>query len=113
MPRSIRPPNRITDDLLTDDSGNQWHRVRSDMTRAAVLRLLADPTVRVGVHAERRTLRWISDADRERVWRQEIQPKFHDRPDDGARTPTPGQLPFHGTLWRRRGKQLLVFDDFD
>jgi hypothetical protein len=113
MPRSRRSHNRITDDLLTDDSGNQWHRVRSDLSRAAVLRLLADRTVRVGVHSERRMLRWISDADRERVWSEEIEPKFHDRPDDGTVTPTPGPPAFHGTLWRRRGNQMLVFDDFD
>ncbi len=112
MPRSRRSPNRITDDLLTDDSGNQWHRVRGDVPRAAVVRLLADRTVRVGVHAERRLLRWISDADRDRVWSEEIEPKFHDRVD-GTVTPMPGPLPFHGTLWRRRGHQMLVFDDFD
>jgi hypothetical protein len=113
MARSRRSHNRITDNLLTDDSGNQWHRVRSDVPRAAVVRLLADRTVRVGVHCERRMLRWISDADRERVWREEIEPKFHDCPDDATVTPTSGQLAFHGTLWRRRGNQMLVFDDFD
>lgn len=113
MPRSRRSHNRITDDLLTDDIGNQWHRVRNDLPRAAVLRLLADRTVRVGVHSERRMLRWISDADRERVWSEEIEPKFHDCPPEGTLTSTPGQLPFRGTLWRRRGNQMLVFDDFD
>lgn len=42
MPRSIRSHNRITDDLLTDDAGNQWHRVRSDLRRDAVVQLMAD-----------------------------------------------------------------------
>lgn len=109
----MRIHNRITDDLLSDDAGNQWHRVRSDLPRDAVLRLLADRTIRVGVHSERRSLRWISDADRAQVWSQEIEPKFHDRSDDGTATPAPGQLSFHGTLWRRRGNKMLVFDDFD
>ncbi len=113
MPRSRRSHNRISDDLLTDDVGNQWHRVRNGLLRAAVLRLLADRTVRVGVHSERRMLRWISDADRERVWSEEIEPKFNDCAPEGILTPTPGQLPFRGTLWRRRGNQMLVFDDFD
>lgn len=113
MPRSIRPHNRIDDDLLTDDSGNQWRRVRTDLLRAAVIRLLADRTVRVGVHAERRMLRWISDAERERVWIEEIEPRFHDRSNDRTATLARGHLPLRGTLWRRRGKDMLVFDDFD
>ena len=113
MPRSIRPHNRITDDLLTDDSGNQWRRVRSDLRRAVVVRLLTDRTVRVGVHSERRAVRWISDADREQVWSAEIEPRFYDGPNDRTATDPPGQLPFHGTLWRRRGNEMLVFDDFD
>jgi hypothetical protein len=58
-------------------------------------------------------LRWIPDSERERAWTEEIEPNFHDRASDGTPTPAPGQLPFHGTLWRRRGNQLLVFDDFD
>lgn len=109
----MRPHNRIEDDLLTDDAGNQWRRVRSDLPRAAVSRLLADRTVRVGVHAERRMLRWIPDAERERVWSEEIEPQFHDRSKDGPATLAPGHLPFHGTLWRRGGREMLVFDDFD
>ena len=112
MPRSIRSPNRISDDVLTDDSGNQWHLVRRGLTQSAVVRLLADPTVRIGVHSERRSLRWISDADRERAWAEEIRPRFASGPAREAGA-TPGQLPFHGTLWRRRASQMLVFDDFD
>ena len=69
-------------------------RVRSDLRRAVVIQLLADRTVRVGVHSERRALWWISDADRERVWSAEIEPRFY----DGTATDPPGQLPFHGTL---------------
>jgi hypothetical protein len=110
VPRSRRSPNRIEDDVLVDDAGNQWHRSNRDLSRAAVARLLADPAVRVGVHAERRSLRWIPDGERERVWREEIEPNFHDR---DATSANPGRLPFHGTLWRRRGNQLLLFDDFD
>ncbi len=56
-------------------------------------------------------LRWIPEADRQRVWRDEIEPNFHDR--DAHPASALGNLPFHATLWRRRGKQLLVFDDFD
>jgi len=113
MPRSIRSHNRISEDLLTDDSGNLWHRVRGELSRDAVVRLLADRAVRIGVHAERRSLRWISDEDRERVWSQEIEPRFYDGSHEGIPRPAPGQLPFHGTLWRRRGNKMLVFDDFD
>jgi hypothetical protein len=47
-------------------------------------------------------VRWIPGSDRQRVWDDEIEPNFHDRA--GA---------FYGTLWRRRGKELLLFDDFD
>jgi hypothetical protein len=110
MPRSIRSPNRITDDSLVDDVGYQWHRSNKELGRGAIARLLADPDVRVGVHAGRANVRWIADAERERVWTEEIEPNFHDH---GGERATSAQLPFHGTLWRRRGKQLLVFDDFD
>jgi hypothetical protein len=113
VPRSRRPPNRITDDVLTDDTGNQWQRVRNDLSRGAVRRLLADGTVRIGVHADRRMLRWISDTDRERVWIEEIEPNFADHAPDATTPPTPGPLPLRGSLWRRRGDQMLVFDDFD
>lgn len=113
MPRSRRSPNRITDDSLVDDAGYQWYRVTKDLRRDAIARLLADADVRVGVHAGRAMLRWIPEADRQRVWRDVIEPNFHDRAGDTIAASTPGQLPFHGTLWRRRGKQLLVFDDFD
>jgi hypothetical protein len=102
VPRSIRPPNRIDDDSLTDDAGYQWLRVNKDLRRDAIARLLADPEVRVGVHALRANVRWIPGSDRQRVWDDEIEPNFHDRA--GA---------FYGTLWRRRGKELLLFDDFD
>ncbi len=57
-------------------------------------------------------MRWIDDTERERVWTEEVEPNFHDHADAIA-TATPGQLPFHATLWRRRGKELLLFDDFD
>ena len=112
MPRSRRSPNRITDDSLVDDAGYEWYRVNKDLRRDAIARLLGDPDVRVGVHAGRARLRWIADVERERVWSEEIEPNFHDHADAIA-TFTPRQLPFHGTLWRRRGKQLLIFDDFD
>jgi hypothetical protein len=101
------------DDSLVDDFGNQWYLVNKGLSRTAIARLLADPAVRVGVHAGRARLRWIPDGDRERVWREEIEPNFHDPAGAGTATSTPGGLPFHGTLWRRRGSQLLVFDDFD
>ena len=113
VPRSRRSPNRITDDSLVDDIGNEWHRVDNDLGRDEIARLLADAEVRVGVHAGRARLRWLADAERERVWREEIEPNLAARGDDATATSTPGQLPFHGTLWRRRGKQLLMFDDFD
>ena len=109
MSRSIRSPNRITDDTLVDDKGYQWHRANKNLRRDAIARLLVDPEVRVGVHAGRALVRWIPDAERERVWREEIEPHFHDCVDDSASPP----FPFHGTLWRRRGKELLLFDDFD
>jgi hypothetical protein len=112
VPRSRRSPNRITDDSLVDDAGYEWYRVNKDLRREAITRLLSEPDVRVGVHAGRSRLRWISDGERQRVWSEEIEPNFHDRAA-ATGTSTPGQLPFHGTLWRRRGKQLLVFDDFD
>jgi hypothetical protein len=112
VPRSRRSPNRITDGSLVDDAGYEWYRVNKDLRRAAITRLLGDPEVRVGVHAGRSRLRWIADVDRERVWSEEIEPNFHDHGGATAAS-TPGQLPFHGTLWRRRGKQLLIFDDFD
>jgi len=102
VPRSIRARNRITDDALVDDVGYQWYRLAADLPRDAIGRLLADPDVRVGVHAQRASLRWIPETEKARVWRDEIEPNFHDR-----------NGPFHGTLWRRRGKQLLLFDDFD
>jgi hypothetical protein len=107
-----RSPNRITDDSLVDDAGYEWYRINKELRRDTIARLLDDPEVRVGVHAGRARLRWIADVERERVWSEEIEPNFHDRADAIA-TSTPGQLPFHGTLWRRRGKQLLIFDDFD
>ena len=113
MPRSRRSPNRITDDRLVDDAGYEWHRVDKELRRDAITRLLADPDVRVGVHAERTRLRWVPQADRERVWTEEIEPSFHDHAGDATSTGAPERLPFHGTLWRRRGKQLLLFDDFD
>jgi hypothetical protein len=40
MPRSIRSPSRITDDVLPDDHGYQWHRVRNDLGRGAIAELL-------------------------------------------------------------------------
>ncbi|MEY2427034.1 MAG: hypothetical protein QOI61_2606, partial [Actinomycetota bacterium] len=101
------------DDSLVDDAGSQWYRVNKDLERGAIARLLADPDVRVGVHAGRAMLRWVPDAERTRVWTQEVEPNFHDRASDAISASSPGQLPFHGTLWRRRGRQLLVFDDFD
>jgi hypothetical protein len=113
MPRSLRSPNRITDDSLVDDAGYEWYRVGPDLRRDAIARLLDDPDVRVGVHAGRARLRWIPDGDRQRVWSEEIEPNFHDQVRDAVATSALGPLPFHGTLWRRRGKQLLIFDDFD
>jgi hypothetical protein len=112
VPRSRRSPNRITGDSLVDDAGYQWYRVDKDLRRDVIVRLLGDPDVRVGVHAGRARLRWIADGERARVWSEEIEPHFHDRAGDASAS-TPAQLPFHGTLWRRRGKQLLIFDDFD
>jgi hypothetical protein len=113
MPRSRRSPNRITDDSLVDDAGYEWHRVNKDLRRDTVVQLLEDPDVRVGVHAGRARLRWIADGERERVWSEEIEPNFHDHTGDATASSSSGQLAFHGTLWRRRGKQLLIFDDFD
>jgi hypothetical protein len=112
MPRSRRSPNRITENSLVDDAGYQWYRVNKDLRRDAIARLLADPDVRVGVHAGRARLRWIADVERERVWSEEIEPNFHDH-GDAIATSTLRHRPFHGTLLRRRGKQLLMFDDFD
>jgi len=106
MPRSRRSPNRITDDRLVDDVGNEWYRVDRELTRDDVLQMLADPAVRVGVHAQRALVRWIPAADRDRVWREEIEPNF-------LAPATAARPPFHGTRWRRRGTDLLVFDDFD
>ena len=51
----------------------------------------------------------MPDVERERVWSEEIEPNFHDHAGDAIATSTPRQLPFHGTVWRRRGKQLLIF----
>jgi hypothetical protein len=113
MPRSRRSPNRISDDRLVDDVGNEWYRVNRDLERGDIVRLLADSSVRVGVHAQRSLVRWIPQGDTERVWREEIEPNFHDCPGSERLVAIPGQLPFHGTCWRRRGKYLLVFDDFD
>ena len=79
MPRSRRSPSRITDDSLVDDAGYEWHRVDKDLRRDAIARLLGDLDVRVGVHAGRARVRWIADVERERVWREEIEPNFHDR----------------------------------
>jgi hypothetical protein len=113
MPRSRRSHNRIAGDALVDDSGNEWHLVRSELGRDRIAQLLADPDVRVGVHARRALLRWIPKGDCERVWSEEIDPFFHDGTDQGVEPDAPQPLPFHGTLWRRRGRQMLVFDDRD
>jgi len=108
MPRSRRSPNRITDGQLVDDAGNEWHLVDKELSRHDIARLLADPDVRVGVRAQRALVQWVPPEAREHIWNEVVEPNFHDR----AAKPD-GPRPFHGTRWRRRGKDVLLFDDFD
>ncbi len=111
---SKEPKNRVTKDRLFDDAGQEWARVRNDLSRDEVRHLLAESSVKVGIHRNYGDpLRWVPAELRWQVWRSEIEPEFFDnrnwRPPPGA----PGQLPYRALLYRADGRQLLLFDCMD
>lgn len=108
------PKNRVTNDRLFDEAGQEWQLVRNDLFREEVVDLLADPGVKVGVHRNYGDpLRWIPAELRWQVWRSEIEPEFFDSPSWRPPHGAPGQLPYCGLLYRSAGRQLLLFDCMD
>jgi hypothetical protein len=104
--------NRVLEERLWDDVGREWSRVDNDLSRGQIAELLRRADVRVAVHRSMK-LRWVDSDEKLRVWRSEVEPKFHDRPDYRPPRGAPGQKPLVGTLWRSGDRELLVFDDFD
>lgn len=98
---------------LWDEKGREWLPFRDEVHRAEILQVLARDDVKVGIYTSRGVLRWVRPEDKWRVWREEIDRNFHDRPDYMPPRGAPGQLPYHGTLYRSGDDLLLVFDDFD
>ena len=113
MSRSTGSRNRFLGDRFFDDHGAEWVLEDRDLSRTRIADLLGTAGVRVAVHTSRSSLRWIDPAARLTIWKAEIEPNFHDRKDYRPPPNAPGQLPFHGTLWKRDGQVLLIFDDFD
>src|SRR2546423_12370217 len=105
------PRNRITNDRLIADSGEEWELVRSELSRAEVVELLADSAVKVGVHQNYGDpLRWVPPELTQHFWRSEIEPDFFDNPGWQPPRSAPGQLPYQALLYRTRSRQLLLFD---
>jgi hypothetical protein len=98
---------------LWDETGREWQPFRDQVLRAEVLQLLARDDVKVGIYTGRRLLQWVRPEDTWRVWREDIDDNFHDRPDYKPPRSAPGQLPYHGTLYQSGDDLLLLFDDFD
>ncbi|HEX2849554.1 MAG TPA: hypothetical protein VHN98_03340, partial [Acidimicrobiales bacterium] len=57
-----------------------WADRGRELNRLEAARLLSLPTVEVAVAGEGGTRRWLDGGERRRVWRDEIEPNFHDQP---------------------------------
>jgi hypothetical protein len=69
--------NRVTNDRLFDEAGQEWKLVRNDLSREEIVHLLAEQAVKVGVHQNYGDpLRWVTAELRWQVWRSEIESEF-------------------------------------
>ena len=96
---------------LWDEAGREWQPQYVDIPKDQVLEMVRDPSVKMGIYRFASELVWVPAVQKERVWREEIQPNF----DVEAKVAwkARGQLPYVATLWRSGDDALLMFDDFD
>ncbi len=81
------------DGRLWDPSGVLYEREVEELTRSEAFDLVRDPDIQVAVSHASRPLRWLAPDERQRVWREELAPNFHDEPKWKPPTGAPGQLP--------------------
>ena len=110
MKRAPANRNRFTDARLWDDTGREWSRSSSGLSKADVEAVLGNPAIRVGVHEDFGQPLWWVEADRRRsVWIDQIAPRFADDTRPLARLPR-GRRPYSASRWTSNGDQLLVFE---
>ncbi len=108
--RNRSPRNRVLDDQLWDDEGQQWHRVRGEWADVHdVERHLANAR-RVVMHGFDRPMQWLTPTDAVHRW-QQIRPYCQDSGRYGAQRDAEG-LTYAAVVWRRDDKQLLGFEVF-
>jgi hypothetical protein len=101
------------DGRLWDTHGLEYHQVEEELTREMVITLVTDKAVVMAISRGSGSLMWPAEADRQQVWREDIEPNFHDQPGWKPPRSAPGQLPFHAELWVAGARRLLLLTDRD
>ncbi len=101
------------DGRLWDPSGVLYKREVEELTRSEAFDLVRDPDIQVAVSHASRSLRWLPPDQRQRVWRDEVAPNFHDEPNWKPPIGAPGQLPFHAELWKSGAGRVVLLTDRD
>ena len=101
------------DGRLWDPSGVQYEREVEELTRSEVFDFVRDANIQVAISHGSRPLRWLAPDQRQRVWREELAPNFHDEPNWKPPTGAPGQLPFHAELWKSGARRVVLVTDRD
>jgi hypothetical protein len=96
-----------------DASGVLYERDAEELTRSEALAVLSDPDIQIAISHASRPLRWLAADQRQRVWREELSPDFHDEPNWKPPTGALGQLPFHAELWKSGACRGVLLTDRD
>lgn len=101
------------DGRLWDRQEVEYDQVEEELTKDRATAIVVDETVAMAISRWSEPLRWPTLAERQRVWRDEIEPNFHDQPRPKRPGSERGQLPFHPELWTAHGSLVLLITDRD
>lgn len=104
--------NRMADDRLWDDLGDEWQLVERGLSQKRTEQLFNTPGIRIGIHDDYgQPLQWLGAPAKAAFWRERVLPAFRSGPASAYPPKEYKRLRlFDASVWRRDERMMVVFD---